>query len=53
VVIEERNEEAVRQELERVLASSGFARNERLSQFLRYVVHRPENKNAIVLLLKK
>jgi adenylate cyclase len=40
VVTEERNEEAVRQELERVLASSGFARNERLSQFLRYVVHR-------------
>src|SRR5262249_54949527 len=28
----------VRRELERILASPGFARNERLSRFLRYVV---------------
>ncbi len=32
--------EAVRKELERILASSGFARNERLSRFLRVVVER-------------
>jgi TolB-like protein len=32
--------EAVRRELERVLASKGFARNERLSRFLRVVVER-------------
>jgi TolB-like protein/tetratricopeptide (TPR) repeat protein len=32
--------EAVRKELERVLASRGFARNERLSRFLRLVVER-------------
>jgi serine/threonine-protein kinase len=32
--------EAVRSELERVLASKGFARNERLSRFLRVVVER-------------
>src|SRR5579864_8213953 len=31
---------AVRRELERVLASKGFARNERLSRFLRVVVER-------------
>src|SRR6185369_971129 len=30
--------EAARRELEKVLASPGFARNERLSRFLRYVV---------------
>src|SRR5450755_3718935 len=30
--------EAVRQELERVLESPGFSRNERLSRFLRFVV---------------
>ena len=34
------NEQAIRQELELVLASSGFARNERLSGFLRFVVER-------------
>jgi len=33
-------EEAIRRELERVLASAGFARNERLSRFLRFVVER-------------
>jgi hypothetical protein len=32
--------EAVRKQLERVLASQGFARNERLSRFLRLVVER-------------
>jgi TolB-like protein len=32
--------DTVRDELERVLASSGFARNERLSRFLRFVVER-------------
>src|SRR6516225_4890199 len=32
--------EIVRKELERVLASKGFARNERLSRFLRVVVER-------------
>ena len=32
--------EAVQEELARVPASPGFARNERLSQFLRYVVDR-------------
>ena len=31
---------AIRLELERVLASGGFARNERLSQFLRFLVER-------------
>ena len=31
---------AVRRQLERVLASSGFARNERMAQFLRFVVER-------------
>ena len=30
--------EAARRELEKVLASPGFARNERLSRFLRFVV---------------
>src|SRR5215813_1615588 len=30
--------EAVRKQLERVLASPGFARNERLSRFLRFIV---------------
>jgi serine/threonine-protein kinase len=34
------NGEVARRELERVLASSGFARNERLSRFLRFVVER-------------
>ena len=39
--------EAVRQQLERVLASSGFARNERLSRFLRFAVElRLENRDA-------
>jgi TolB-like protein len=32
--------EAVRKQLERVLVSQGFARNERLSRFLRFVVER-------------
>src|SRR6201997_1445065 len=32
--------QAARQELEKVLASPGFARNERLSRFLRFVVER-------------
>src|SRR6202030_4625245 len=32
--------EAVRKQLERVLASRGFARNERMSRFLRVVVER-------------
>src|SRR5436190_18767902 len=32
--------EAVREELDRILASGGFARNERLSRFLRFVVER-------------
>jgi hypothetical protein len=32
--------EAVRKELDRVLASSGFSRNERLSRFLRFIVER-------------
>src|SRR6478672_1579090 len=32
--------EAVRAELEQVLASSGFSRNERQSQFLRFLVER-------------
>src|SRR5580693_4152340 len=34
------SDEAVRKQLERVLASPGFARNERLSRFLRVVVER-------------
>jgi TolB-like protein len=32
--------EAVQEELDRVLASSGFSRNERLSRFLRFIVER-------------
>src|SRR5437870_5042674 len=32
--------QATRQELERVLESPGFARNERLARFLRFVVER-------------
>ena len=32
--------QAVRQQLDKVLASPGFARNERLSRFLRFVVER-------------
>ena len=32
--------QAARQELDKVLASAGFARNERLSRFLRFVVER-------------
>src|SRR5580704_15953613 len=32
--------QAVRRELERILSSRGFARNERLSRFLRVVVER-------------
>src|SRR5260370_37991053 len=34
------NKEAVRQQLERVLSSAGFVRNERLGRFLRFVVDR-------------
>ena len=34
----EAESKAARQQLERVLASPGFARNERLSRFLRFVV---------------
>jgi hypothetical protein len=37
---EGRNEQPVRQELERILSSRGFARNERLSRFLRFVIER-------------
>ena len=36
----ESQSEAVRKQLERVLASEGFGRNERLSRFLRFVVER-------------
>jgi adenylate cyclase len=32
--------QAIREELERILSSSGFARNERLSRFLRFLVER-------------
>ena len=39
--------EAVRSQLERVLASSGFVRNERLSRFLRFAVERHlENRDS-------
>src|ERR1043165_7856783 len=34
----EPNGQAVRQQLERILGSAGFSRNERLSRFLRHVV---------------
>src|ERR1700691_854111 len=34
------SDEAVRKHLERVVASPGFARNERLSRFLRVIVER-------------
>src|SRR5260370_9301344 len=37
---EESNGQAVREELERVLSSSGFARSERISRFLRFLVER-------------
>src|SRR5215471_5258782 len=36
---EESSPEAVREQLDRVLASPGFGRNERLSRFLRFVVN--------------
>ncbi len=36
----ESNAQSVSRELERVLASTGFARNERLSRFLRHIVER-------------
>ena len=43
--------DAVRFQLERVLASSAFARNERLSRFLRFVVERHlEGKVAALML---
>ena len=38
--IEDSREEAIRRELERVLSSAGFSRNQRLSQFLRFLVDR-------------
>ena len=39
--------EAVRNELERVLASKGFARNERMSRFLRVMVeHHLEGRDG-------
>src|SRR5262245_65316435 len=37
---EEGNRQAIQTELERVLSSTGFSRNERLSRFLRFVVER-------------
>ncbi len=37
---EQQNGQAAREQLERVLSSSGFARNDRLSRFLRFVVER-------------
>jgi TolB-like protein/tetratricopeptide (TPR) repeat protein len=46
--------EAVRKQLDRILASPGFCRNERLSRFLRFVVERhlegrdPELKESLV-----
>src|SRR5580700_1213389 len=36
----EHDGQGIREELERVLSSSGFARNERLSRFLRFLVER-------------
>src|SRR6266550_1547779 len=36
----EHDGQAIREELERILSSSGFARNERLSRFLRFLVER-------------
>ena len=48
------DEEAVRRQLDLVLGSTGFARNERLSRFLRFVVERhlegrnPELKEAVI-----
>ena len=36
----EHDSQAVREELERILSSSGFTRNERLSRFLRFLVER-------------
>jgi TolB-like protein/Tfp pilus assembly protein PilF len=40
VETEDSREEAIRRELERVLSSAGFSRNQRLSQFLRFLVDR-------------
>jgi TolB-like protein/Tfp pilus assembly protein PilF len=37
---DEHNVQAVRRQLERILGSAGFSRNERLSRFLRFVVER-------------
>src|SRR5262245_5129855 len=37
---EERNGQAVREQLARVLSSAAFSRNERLSRFLQFVVER-------------
>jgi len=36
----ESEQHAARRQLERILVSSGFARNERMSRFLRFVVER-------------
>src|SRR5215831_9199520 len=40
MLLVESDAQAARQQLERVLRSPGFARNERLSRFLRFVVER-------------
>src|SRR5215467_3378059 len=48
------DDQAVRRELDLVLGSEGFARNERLSRFLRFVVERrlegrdPELKESVI-----
>ena len=36
----ESEQQAARRQVERILASTGFARNERMSRFLRFVVER-------------
>ena len=48
--------EAVRRQLERVLASPGFSRNERMSRFLRFVVDQHlagKDKEALLPVLKE
>jgi hypothetical protein len=40
MAIEQVDESAVRQALDRVLSSAGFSKSERLSRFLRFVVER-------------
>ena len=37
------DEQAARRQLERILESAGFSRNERLSRFLRFVVEQTLN----------